>query len=109
MINTWGEAFTAYAADLPEEMVLPQLRGPEDSERLVVQRYAEVARWFAPAQLRVRELTLSPRYAWEAILSAGMRLTLGRDPAADTADPHGRLGPLPFDAPIRRLIQAWSR
>jgi len=109
MINTWGEAFTAYAADLPEEMVLPQLRGPEDSERLVVQRYAEVARWFAPAQLRVRELTLSPRYAWEAILSDGMRLTLGRDPAADIADPHGRSGALPFAARIERFIEAWPR
>lgn len=109
MINTWGEAFAAYAADLPEEMVLPQLRGPEDSERLVVQRYAEVARWFAPVQLRVKELTLSPRYAWEAILSDGMRLTLGRDPAADIADPHGRSGALPFAARIERFIEAWPR
>lgn len=109
MINTWGEAFTAYAGDLPEDTVLPQLRGPEDSERLVVQRYAEVARWFAPMQLRVNELELSPRYAWEATLSDGMRLTLGRDPAADIADPHGRSGALPFAARIERFVEAWPR
>ncbi|HLU79119.1 MAG TPA: cell division protein FtsQ/DivIB [Burkholderiaceae bacterium] len=109
MINTWGEAFTAYAGDLSEETVLPQLRGPEDSERLVVQRYAEVARWFAPLQLRVSELTLSARYAWEATLSDGMRLTLGRDPAADIADPHGRSGALPFAARIERFVEAWPR
>ena len=109
MINTWGEAFPAYADDLPEGTQLPQLRGPEDSERLVVQRYAEVARWFAPLQMRVNELALSPRYAWEVSLSDGMRLTLGRDPAADIADPHGRSGALPFAARIERFVEAWPR
>lgn len=109
MINTWGEAFSAYAGDLPPDAVLPQLRGPEDSERLVVQRYAEVARWFAPLQLRINELTLSPRYAWEVTLSDGIRLNLGRDPAADIADPHGRSGALPFAARIERFVEAWPR
>jgi len=109
MINSWGEAFTAYAGELPEGTVLPHLKGPEDSERLVVQRYAEVARWFAPLNLRVNELALSPRYAWEVTLSDGMRLTLGRDPAADIADPHGRSGALPFAARIERFVEAWPR
>ncbi|MFA7669988.1 MAG: cell division protein FtsQ/DivIB [Burkholderiaceae bacterium] len=109
MINTWGEAFEAYAGDLPDGVVLPQLKGPEESERLVVQRYAEVARWFAPLNLRVNELALSPRYAWEVTLSDGMRLTLGRDPAADIADPHGRSGALPFAARIERFVEAWPR
>lgn len=109
MINTWGEPFVAYAGDLPEDAALPQLKGPEDSERLVVQRYAEVARWFAPLQLRVNELELSPRYAWEVALSDGMRLNLGRDPAADIADPHGRSGALPFAARIERFVEAWPR
>lgn len=109
MINSWGEAFTAYAGDLPKGAVLPQLKGPEDSERLVVQRYAEVARWFAPLQLRVNELALSPRYAWEVTLSDGMRLHLGRDPAADIADPHGRSGALPFAARIERFVEAWPQ
>lgn len=109
MINTWGEAFQAYASELPEEVVLPHLKGPEDSERLVVQRYAEVARWFAPLNLRVNELALSPRYAWEVTLSDGMRLNLGRDPAADIADPHGRSGALPFAARIERFVEAWPR
>jgi cell division protein FtsQ len=109
MINTWGEAFSAYAGDLPEGVSLPHLKGPEDSERLVVQRYAEVARWMAPLQLRVNELALSPRYAWEVTLSDGMRLNLGRDPAADIADPHGRSGALPFAARIERFVEAWPK
>lgn len=107
MINTWGEAFSANQGELADNAILPQLNGPDASERLVVQRYAEIARWFAPLQLRVEEVTLSPRYAWEVTLSNGMRLELGRDPAADVADPHGRSGALPFAERIERFVQAW--
>lgn len=107
MINTWGEAFSANQGELPDDVLLPQLNGPEASERLVVQRYAEIARWFAPLNLRVQEVTLSPRYAWEVTLSDGMHLALGRDPAADVADPHGRSGALPFAERIERFVQAW--
>jgi cell division protein FtsQ len=107
MINTWGEAFTANQGELADDAGLPQLNGPATSERLVVQRYAEIARWFAPLNLRVQEVTLSPRYAWEVRLSDGMHLSLGRDPAADVADPHGRSGALPFAERIERFVQAW--
>lgn len=107
MINTWGEAFSANQGELPDNVQLPQLNGPEASERLVVQRYAEIARWFAPLDLRIQEVTLSPRYAWDVTLSDGVRLALGRDPAADVADPHGRSGALPFAERIERFVQAW--
>ncbi|MGB3290312.1 MAG: cell division protein FtsQ/DivIB [Burkholderiaceae bacterium] len=109
MINSWGEAFSANQGELPDDADLPQLNGPESSERLVVQRYAELARWFAPLNLRVQEVTLSPRYAWEVELSDGVRLSLGRDPAADVADPHGRSGALPFAARIERFVQIWPK
>lgn len=109
MINTWGEAFNANQGELSDDSQLPQLNGPPSSERLVVQRYAEIARWFAPLNLRVREATLSPRYAWEVQLSDGVRLHLGRDPAADATDPHGRSGALPFSARIERFVQAWPK
>lgn len=107
MINTWGEAFAANQGELADDADLPQLNGPDSSERLVVQRYAEIARWFAPLNLRVQEVTLSPRYAWDVKLSDGIHLSLGRDPAADVADPHGRSGALPFAARIQRFVQAW--
>lgn len=107
MINSWGEAFVANQGELPDDADLPQLNGPESSERLVVQRYAELARWFAPLNLRIEEVTLSPRYAWEVKLSDGLHLSLGRDPAADVADPHGRSGALPFAARIERFVQIW--
>lgn len=107
MINTWGEAFRANQGELPDDGTLPEFFGPEDSERLVVQRYADLARWFAPLGLSVSEIHLSPRYAWSVKLSDGLLLNLGRDPAADVADPHGRSGALPFSKRIERFVQAW--
>jgi len=107
MINTWGEAFSANQGELDDDVVLPQLNGPEHAEQLVVQRYAELARWFAPLNLRIRDVTLSPRYAWNVTLSDGLRLNLGRDPAADAADLHGRSGALPFAERIERFVRAW--
>ncbi|MFA7438515.1 cell division protein FtsQ/DivIB [Castellaniella sp.] len=107
MINTWGETFTANPGELPDGLNIPQLNGPAHSERLVVQRYAEIAGRFAPLGLSVQEATLTPRYAWEVVLSDGMQLSLGRDPAADVPDPHGRAGALPFAARIDRFVRAW--
>lgn len=107
MINTWGEAFSANQGELPDGVRLPHLHGPDNSERLVVQRYAELARWFAPLSLHVANVLLSPRYAWDVELSDGVRLNLGRDPAADVADPHGRSGALPFARRVERFVQAW--
>lgn len=109
MINTWGEAFTANTGELADDTVLPQFSGPEGTEGLVVQRYAELARWFAPLDLQVRELDLSPRYAWKATLSNDLILDLGRDPGADAPDPHGVPGALPFAANIQRFVQAWPK
>ena len=107
MINTWGEAFRANQGELPDDVQLPAFFGPDDAERLVVQRYAELARWFAPLGLTVSEIHLSPRYAWSVRLSDGLMLNLGRDPAADVADPHGRAGAVPFARRIERFVQAW--
>lgn len=107
MLNTWGEPFSVSLDELPAGVALPHLNGPEASERLVVQRYAEIVRWFAPLDVQVREVTLSPRYAWEVLLTGGVRLALGRDPAADAADPHGRSGALTFASRIERFVHAW--
>ena len=107
MINTWGEAFTANLGELENESDIPQFVGPEGTEGLVVQRYAELARWFAPLGVHVQRIELSPRYAWQADLSNGVALDLGRDPGADAPDPHGLPGALPFAQRIQRFVQAW--
>lgn len=107
MINTWGEPFAANEAVLKDDTFLPQLNGPINSERLVVQRYAEVAQWLSPLGLSIQQLNLSPRYAWEVVLSGDIRLHLGRDPAADIADFHGTSGAMRFAARLERFVQAW--
>ncbi len=110
MINRWGEVFTAdkkRVLQTGHADLIPQLNGPEQSERLVIQRYAEVARWVAPLGLDIEQVTLSPRYAWDVVLSNGMQLLIGRDPAAEATDPHGRSGAQSFAARIERFIQAW--
>ncbi len=107
MINTWGEPFAANEAVILDTTFLPQLRGPANSERLVVQRYAEVTQWLTPLGVSIQELNLSPRYAWEVVLSDGVRLQLGRDPAADIADLHGTSGARDFAVRLERFVQAW--
>lgn len=107
MINTWGEPFAANEAVILDDVLLPRLRGPANSERLVVQRYAEVTQWLTPLGVSIQELNLSPRYAWEVVLSDGVRLQLGRDPAADIADLHGTSGARDFAARLERFVQAW--
>ena len=108
MINTWGQVFTANQGELDDDESLPQFEGPEGAENLVVQRYAELARWFAPLDVSVHSLALSERYAWEVKLSNGMTLALGRDPGADAPDlQFGIPGALSFATRIQRFVQAW--
>lgn len=107
MINTWGEPFAANEAVLTDGTVLPQLSGPDNSERLAVQRYAEVTQWLTPLGVSIQQFHLSPRYAWEVVLSDGMRLQLGRDPAADIADLHGTSRTRDFALRLERFVQAW--
>src|SRR5690625_388276 len=110
MINRWGEVFTADKTQLLAKggaEHLPQLNGPDNSERLVIQRYAEVAQRFAPTGLTIRQVTLSPRYAWDVVLSDGLQVLIGRDPAAEATGPHGRSGAQSFASRLERFLHAW--
>ncbi|MBK1781987.1 cell division protein FtsQ/DivIB [Advenella sp. WQ 585] len=107
MINTWGELFSANQAELNSESELPQFNGPDGSELLVVQRYAELVRWLAPLKFGVNEITLSDRYAWRVELSNDMELVMGRDPGADAINPHGGQGAVSFSSTIERFVRSW--
>lgn len=110
MINTWGEVFTANRAVLDEDVRLPQFYGPEGSELLMVQRYAELGQWFERLGLDVEQLVLSNRYALQAQLSNGMTLIIGRDPGAETADPQaGVPGAVSFGERIERFVRNWPQ
>ncbi len=110
MINTWGEVFTANRAVLDENIRLPQFFGPEGSESLMVQRYAELGQWFEQLGLEVDQLMLNNRYALQAQLSNGVTLMLGRDPGAEAPDPQaGVPGAVSFGERIERFVRNWPQ
>jgi len=113
LLNVWGEAFTANLGELEDEPLMPRLVGPPGSETLVAQRYAQLMHGFAPLAIVIQRLELTPRYAWQASLSNGMTLELGRDPQADspqTDTPRtdsAQADASDFSTRINRFVQAW--
>lgn len=81
LLNEQGELF-AGAADA----ALPQLAGPPGSEREVTRRYLALRERLAPIGLEPVQLTLSSRHAWQARLSNGLVLALGRDQARSSVE-----------------------
>ena len=79
LLSVKGDVFTANLAEADEDHVLPELAGPEGSEKEVLARFAELRAWFAPLQLAPGKLSLSSRYAWTVQLDNGMSVALGRE------------------------------
>ena len=83
-VNTFGELFTANAAEAEDDVKsLPELAGPEGSERDVASRYLDFKSWFARLSLVPDQVTLSPRYAWSVHFDNGtdngLTVDLGRE------------------------------
>jgi len=76
LLNTRGEVFVHDARHIPPE--LPELVGPPGSEKLMTLRYLAVQARLVEASMRVSQLRLDERGAWELILDNGVRLRLGR-------------------------------
>jgi cell division protein FtsQ len=110
LVNTWGEVFTANRAALEDEASLPQFAGPEGTESLMIQRYAELTQWFEQIGIQVSGLTLTNRYALQVTLSNGLTLDLGRDPGAEAPDPQaGVPGAVTFGERIERFVRTWPK
>lgn len=94
VLGTWGEdgrllsikgdVFTANLAEADEDQQLPELEGPDGSEKEVLARFIELRAWFAPLQLTPQKLSLSGRYAWTVQLSNGTSVALGREQDRNT-------------------------
>lgn len=76
LLNTHGEVFSAV---LSVEQPLPVLYGPPASAPDVLQRYGEFAQALKPTGRVPRQVTLSPRLAWQLRLDDGMVVELGRE------------------------------
>ena len=92
-VNLQGEVFVAeykksklgmvagYAKTLfaDAEDVLPDFIGPEGSSVEVMGQHMQFSKQLIELDLSVEQLVLSPRHAWQAHLSNGMILELGRE------------------------------
>ena len=101
LVNTFGELFTANPAEAEEDVQdLPELAGPDGSERDVASRYVDFKSWFARLSLVPDQVTLSPRYAWSVHFDNGtdngLTVDLGRERDGNTVPER-----------VVRLLNAW--
>lgn len=76
LVNVRGELFVNDARHIPPE--LPELVGPEGTQRLLTQRYLAIKDPLEGAGMRLSRVSLDARGAWEFDLENGMALRLGR-------------------------------
>lgn len=74
LVNTYGELFHA-ASDSD----LPVFYGPGDGVHEVAEHYGKYSQVLATAGMRVSELVLTPRRAWQIRTDKGMVIELGRE------------------------------
>ncbi len=76
LLSADGQAF--WVSDAKNE-TLPQLIGPEGTEKLVLEKYAEFSQELEKQHLQIKQLTLSPRRAWQVRLDNDIVVELGRE------------------------------
>lgn len=74
LVNTHGELFHA-ASDAD----LPVFYGPGDGVKEVATHYGEFSELMLPANLKLNEVTLTPRRSWQVTTNTGMVISLGRE------------------------------
>ncbi|MGC4029879.1 MAG: cell division protein FtsQ/DivIB [Steroidobacteraceae bacterium] len=76
LVNLRGEVFVNDARHIPAE--LPELVGPEGTEGTMTQRYLAAKGPLEGVGMRLSQLRLDARGAWELALDNGVALRLGR-------------------------------
>ena len=74
LVNTHGELFHAAS-----DSELPVFYGPADGVLEVAQSYAAYSKILNTAQLKVTQVALSPRRAWEVKTDKGLLINMGRE------------------------------
>jgi len=78
LVNTHGELFRAAS-----DSELPVFYGPGDGVKEISQQYASYSALLQPLGMKVAQLSLSPRRAWQLGTDGGMVIELGRDHTED--------------------------
>ena len=81
LVNSFGERFRGTSDE-----VLPTLAGPSGTEGMVSERYVRLKSMLAPLGFGIRQIVLTPRYAWRVTLENGLAMELGRDIQRDAVD-----------------------
>ncbi|HXC58150.1 MAG TPA: cell division protein FtsQ/DivIB [Steroidobacteraceae bacterium] len=76
LLNARGEMFVSDARHLPAE--LPVLTGPAGFQMQMTERYLALQPRLVEAGMRLSQMQLDERGAWELLLDNGVRLRLGR-------------------------------
>ena len=76
LLNAQGEVFVP--ADMQQWDSLPLLRGPAQSEKVLMKEYQAMQGMLAPLGLRISHLTMNERRAWSLNFEDGLLLRLGR-------------------------------
>ncbi len=74
LVNTHGELFHA-ASDAD----LPVFYGPGDGVKEVAGHYGEFSELILSMNMKLREVTLTPRRSWQVTTNTGMVISLGRE------------------------------
>ncbi|MEP6740282.1 MAG: cell division protein FtsQ/DivIB [Caldimonas sp.] len=77
LVNSFGEVFEANLGDV-EDDTLPTLQGPDGSSPHVLAMLGQFDTVFAPLGARVDTLQLSSRGSWQATLTSGAVVEVGR-------------------------------
>ena len=91
LLNRHGESF--FPEELPQDIHLPRLSGPQAHEQTVLEQYRGIARLLKPLGLQLARLELDERRAWYLEMDNGVQLELGR------ADTRSRL---------QRFVRSWT-
>ena len=80
LMNTRGDLFLPHARHIPPE--LPQLIGPPGTEAQVAQLYLKTYPRLLAVGMRLSQVELDARGAWQLTLGNGARVRLGRQDVA---------------------------
>lgn len=77
LLNQQGQIFSP--ENSMDELQLPRLTGPEQSEQTVMLQYLQFNQLLYPLGVRIRDLELNERGAWTMTLTNGAEVRIGRD------------------------------